>query len=209
MANYTEHYNLKKPLQTENYDVEVANTNNDIIDVALFSKQEKVPGKGLSSNDFTNEYKTKIDTLQNIYKFKGSVNTLTELNLIEGQKIGDVYNVITENKDYAWTGSTWVILGSATNVDNLATKAEIKIQTAKVTTSTTIAENTNYTIPLNYRVGDNSLEVYYQGTKLIKNEHYIEVGTEGDTSNIIQFYNWGQSVPAERLIEFHVKGVYE
>ena len=208
MANYTQHYNLKKPLQTENYDIDTANLNNDVIDEALFSKQEKVPGKGLSSNDFTNEYKTKIDTLQNIYKFKGSVNTLTELNLIEGQKIGDVYNVITENKDYAWTGSTWVILGSATNVDNLATKAEIKIQTAKVSTTEQIAQNTNYTIPINYRVGDNSLEVYYQGTKLIKNEHYIEIGTEGETSNIIQFYNWGQSVPADRLIEFRVKGVY-
>ena len=93
------------------------------------------------------------------------------------------------------------------NADNLNKIQAVQI--AKVITSATIAENTNYTIPLNYRVGDNSLEVYYQGTKLIKNEHYIEVGTEGDTSNIIQFYNWGQSVPAERLIEFHVKGVYE
>ena len=83
------------------------------------------------------------------------------------------------------------------------------VQTAKVTTTEQIAQNTNYTIPINYHVGDNSLEVYYQGTKLIKNEHYIEVGTEGETSNIIQFYNWGQSVPTDRLIEFRVKGVYE
>lgn len=93
------------------------------------------------------------------------------------------------------------------NEDNLNNMQTLQI--AKVITSTTIAENTNYTIPLNYRVGDNSLEVYYQGTKLIKGEHYIEVGTEGDTSNIIQFYNWGQSVPADRLLEFRVKGVYE
>ncbi len=209
MANYTKHYNLKKPASSENYDVRVANTNNDIIDEVLFGKQEKVPGKGLSTNDFTNEYKSKIDTLQNIYKFKGSVSSLTELNLIEEQKIGDVYNVISENKDYAWTGSTWVILGSATNVDDLATKAEIKIQISKIKTTEPIEENTNYTIPLNYRIGDNSLEVYYQGTKLIKDEHYIEVGTEGETSNIIQFYDWGQSVPEDRLIEFRVKGVYE
>lgn len=93
---------------------------------------------------------------------------------------------------------------SADNLNKIQT-----VQTAKVATAEQIAENTNYTIPLNYRVGDNSLEVYYQGTKLIKGEHYIEIGTEGDTSNIIQFYNWGQAVPADRLLEFRVKGVYE
>lgn len=92
------------------------------------------------------------------------------------------------------------------NTDNLNNMQTLQI--AKVTTSTTIAENTNYTIPLNYRVGDNSLEVYYQGTKLIKGEHYIEVGTAESISNIIQFYDWGQAVPANRLLEFRVKGVY-
>lgn len=61
MSNYTEHYNLKKPLKTESYDVEVANTNNDIIDEKLYSKVDKVAGKGLSSNDFTDGYKKKID----------------------------------------------------------------------------------------------------------------------------------------------------
>lgn len=209
MSDYTEYYNLKKPAQSEDYNVDDANTNNTIIDKILFEKVDKVPGKGLSENDFTNKYKQKIDMLQNIYKFKGSVSTLTELNLIEEQKIGDVYNVISENKDYAWNGSTWVVLGSATNTDDLATKTEIKIQTSKVVTAETIAENTNYTIPLKYRVGDNSLEVVYMGEKLIKDEHYIEVGENGNTSNIIQFKDWGQAVPSDRTIEFIVKGVYE
>lgn len=92
------------------------------------------------------------------------------------------------------------------NADNLNKIQTVQI--AKVITTQPIEENTNYTIPLNYRIGDNSLEVYYQGTKLIKDEHYIEVGTEGETSNIIQFYDWGQSVPEDRLLEFRVKGVY-
>ena len=47
MANYTEHYNFIKPLETENYDVEVANTNNKIIDDKLGNKVEKVPRKRL------------------------------------------------------------------------------------------------------------------------------------------------------------------
>lgn len=45
MAEYTEYYNLKKPTQDENYNVNVANKNNDIIDTALNSKAEKIPRK--------------------------------------------------------------------------------------------------------------------------------------------------------------------
>lgn len=210
MSKYTKNYNLIKPDKSDNYDIEdVATKNADTIDTVLFSKVDKVPGKSLSANDFTNEYKNKIDTLQNIYKFRDSVSTKAELLLIEGQKNGDVYNVVEENKDYAWNGLEWVALGSATNVDDLATKQETKVQTATVLTTEAIAENTNYTIPLKYRVGDNSLEVYYMGEKLIKGEHYIEAGEAGSTSNIIQFHDWKQAVPAGRTIEFIVRGVYE
>lgn len=92
---------------------------------------------------------------------------------------------------------------SAENLNNMQT-----VQAATVITSSSILQNTNYTIPLFYRVGDNSLEVYYMGEKLIKGTHYVEVGTAGAISNIIQFYNWGQAVPANRTIEFVVRGVY-
>lgn len=91
-----------------------------------------------------------------------------------------------------------------TNLNKIQT-----VQTAIITTSTTIAQNTNYTIPLKYRVGDNSLEVIYMGERLIKGTHYIEVGNTGEVSNTIQFYNWGQAVPTGRTIEFIVRGVYE
>lgn len=43
MSEYTEHYNLKKPAQSENYNVEDANTNNTIIDNVLFGKVDKKP----------------------------------------------------------------------------------------------------------------------------------------------------------------------
>lgn len=84
-----------------------------------------------------------------------------------------------------------------------------KIQKATITTTTEIAENTNYTIPLNYKVGADVLDIFYMGEKLIKGTHYIEVGTTGSVSNTIQFYNWGQAVPSGRTIEFIVRGVYE
>lgn len=169
MATYTDNCNLILPAKSENYDVSVANTNNQIIDTQLGNKVNKVPGKGLSTNDFTNNYKNKIDTLQNIYRFMGTVDTVSNLPTT-GQKNGDVYNVKSENKDYAWNDSTqqWVELGSATNLDNVAMKNEIKIKRALITLETTINANTNYSTVYPYEVGNDSLEVYYCSTKLQK-----------------------------------------
>ena len=188
MATYTDNCNLILPAKSENYDVNVANINNQIIDTQLGNKVEKVPGKGLSTNDFTNNYKNKIDTLQNIYRFMGTVSTATNLPTT-GQKNGDVYNVKDENKDYAWNDSTqqWVELGSATNLDNVAMKNEIKIKRALITLEATINANTNYSTVNPYEVGNDSLEVIYCGSKLIKGVDYNEVGTTGDVSNTIQF----------------------
>lgn len=65
MAEYTEHYNLELPANAEHYDINVANTNNKIIDEKLYEKVEKIPNKSLSTNDFTNGYKQKLDSLKN------------------------------------------------------------------------------------------------------------------------------------------------
>lgn len=188
MATYTDNCNLILPAKSENYDVDTANTNNQIIDTQLGNKVNKVPGKGLSTNDFTNNYKNKIDTLQNIYRFMGTVDTVSNLPTT-GQKNGDVYNVKSENKDYAWNDSAqqWVELGSATNLDNVAMKNEIKIKRALVTLETIINANTNYSTVYPYEVGNDSLEVYYCSTKLQKGQDYNEIGNIGEVSNIIQF----------------------
>lgn len=58
-----------------------------------------------------------------------------------------------------------------------------------VTLSSTVNANTNYTIPLNYQVGNNSLEVFYCGSKLEKETDYNEIGNTGEVSNIIQYTN--------------------
>lgn len=42
MPNYTKNLNLILPNENENYDVEVANTNNKIIDDKIGNKVEKV-----------------------------------------------------------------------------------------------------------------------------------------------------------------------
>lgn len=45
MAEYTENLSLILPNKNENYNVEVANTNNKLIDTAIGNKVEKKPRK--------------------------------------------------------------------------------------------------------------------------------------------------------------------
>ena len=216
MSDYTEHYNLKKPAQSESYNVDDANTNNTIIDTILFGKVDKIPGKGLSQNDFTDSYKKKIDTLQNIYKYRGSVETLEDLNEITGAKGGDVYNVIAENKDYAFNENEnkWDELGSATNVDDLATKAEIKTTKYQVILDSNLNKGAIITIPAYYKVGSDCLDVYYMSELLRKSTdeagtdgHYTEVGESGTVSNQIKLTSdWG--CEAGEYFDFVIRGEY-
>lgn len=217
MSNYTEHYNLKKPLKIESYDVGVANTNNDIIDEKLYGKVDKVPGKGMSSNDFTDNYKQKLDMLQNIYKFKGSVENFTKLNEVTEQKSGDVYNVISENKDYAYNGTEWVLLGTAVDIGSTATKAELaQIVEHKYFLQLTaaVAKGGTITLPCYYKVGTHCLDVYYMGELLILSSddagtdgHYREVGQANSVSNQIKTTtDWGCDVG--EYFEFVVRGEY-
>ena len=78
----------------------------------------------------------------------------------------------------------------------------LKNNVTKVTTTEVITQNTNYTVP-SYTVGNNSLLVFYEGCKLIKDENYIEVGVEGAESTLIQFKDW--DVPVGSKLEFLYK----
>lgn len=103
--------------------------------------------------------------------------------------------------EYLWIENKFELLGS--------TKLDLTNYVKVITTEEEIQENTNYEIPLKYIVGNNSLLIYYEGEKLIKDVHYIEVGNNESISNIIQFKDWGMNVPIGRTIEFNVKGVVQ
>lgn len=68
MPNYTTNYNLKKPLQTENYNVDDFNGNADIIDTALKNiddtKVDVEVGKGLSDENYTLIEKNKLADIE-------------------------------------------------------------------------------------------------------------------------------------------------
>lgn len=97
--------------------------------------------------------------------------------------------------------------------DVVQLKKDVIIKRSAIITTVQIPENTDYEIPIPYKVGNNSLEVYYMEDKLVKTTddlegHYKEVGEVGSISNKIQFDRWGQAVPINRTIEFIVRGNY-
>lgn len=65
----------------------------------------------------------------------------------------------------------------------------LPLKRATVTLESTVNANTDYTLPsgMYYKVGNNSLEVIYCSTKLVKGQDYNEIGNVGEVSNIIQF----------------------
>lgn len=71
------------------------------------------------------------------------------------------------------------------------------IETTNRTVETEIEQNTNYEVPT-YEVGTNSLSIYFEGSKLIKNVNYIEVD-----STHIQFKDW--DVPADSNLEIIIR----
>lgn len=100
MATYTEHYNAKKPNKSENYDIDIANFNNDLWDEKIFEKQDKIAGKSLSTNDFTNAYKTKLDNLENYNdtQVKSSIEDIQAEQITQNNKITSLEADNTSNK---------------------------------------------------------------------------------------------------------------
>lgn len=65
MSTLTTNYKLIKPDYTDIIDVNNFNDNADILDKTLFNKVDKVSGKGLSTNDYTDEDKSTVATVVN------------------------------------------------------------------------------------------------------------------------------------------------
>ena len=110
----------------------------------------------------------------------------------DGVKTQEAYVTIDEQNyqvtPATWTGNTPL---KAQNLNKMQDNIEeaINIQRSTVTLSSTVSANTNYTLPtgMYYEVGNDSLEINYCGSKLIKGQDYNEIGNTGEVSNIIQF----------------------
>lgn len=106
------------------------------IETQLSNKVDKVEGKGLSTNDFTDDLLNLLKKVSKPLNYKGSVPTYNDLPT-EGNLEGDVWNVTKTDVNYAWTGADWDPFGSsAVNiVDDLTaggTSAALSAEQGKV-----------------------------------------------------------------------------
>lgn len=151
----------------------------------------------------------KITTVINApLKYKGSVEQFSDLEKLENVNNGDIYSVTTENKNYIYAEDEWVeytpeidlteinaqIQNLQTQINNIPT---ITSQITSLVTEEEIQQNTNYEVP-KYVLGDNSIEIYFEGCKLIKDINYIEA----DVTHI-QFKDW--NVPIGSNLEIIVR----
>ena len=92
------------------------------VETQLSNKVDKVEGKGLSTNDFTDDLLNLLRKVSKPLNYKGSVPTYNDLPT-EGNLEGDVWNVTKTDVNYAWTGTDWDPFGSSAGniVDDLTT----------------------------------------------------------------------------------------
>ena len=66
MPNYTNNLNLEKPLQSENYNIDIFNSNADKIDTAIQETKGKVDGLDLKAEKVTLADKSNLFTATNV-----------------------------------------------------------------------------------------------------------------------------------------------
>lgn len=80
--------------------------------------------KADEASQFALECQEIKNSLGSVYKFKGSVNTFDDLPTV-GNEVGDVYNIIDTDKNYAWDGEKWDDIGGTVDLSDYALKTEI------------------------------------------------------------------------------------
>lgn len=151
--------------------------------------------------------KTEVDNkISSVYKYKGSVATYQDLPY-SGLTIGDVYNVESNGKNYAWNGTAWDDLGGNVDLSNYYTKTQTDgFLNNKVDKVEGKGLSTNdYTAEDKQKVSSSILATSYAtsstgGTIKVKSENGIEVGggiaegeLRGATKTYTDYSNGGTS----------------
>ena len=142
-------------------------------DTRYYTKDQTDANIKVVADDLANNYynKSQVDSkFTSVYIFKGSVDTIEDLP-IEGNVIGDVWNVRKNDTNYAWTSEGWDALGGTAELASLTANGlmskedfaklqdiEAGAQVNKIETITKRVElnvvNKNVTIPEDIKISD-------------------------------------------------------
>lgn len=121
-AAYTYSQQAHAPANAEANVIDTINVNGTAATVTNKAVNLTIPTTVASLSDSAN-YALKSD-LTNVYKYKGSVAAVSNLPS-SGNTAGDVYDVRADGMNYAWNGSAWDALGTASVEVEALTAAEI------------------------------------------------------------------------------------
>ena len=175
----------------------------------IFKEKEKAD-LNLYSEKMAEAIKTQIDKFGNPIIFKGTVDTMEELNNLTDIEAGNIYRVTNENKNYIYNGTSWTEYSDNVDINILELKSHK--YTLKITTTT--SNGAELTLPCYYKVGQDVLDVYLNGERLLLSSddggtdgHYREVGDSNSISNKIKITSdW--SLAIGDYFEFVVRGEY-
>ena len=112
-------------------------------------------------------------------QMKGSVETVEDLPTT-GNVLGDVWNVITNNQNYCWNGSSWFIIGSSVDLTNYYTK----LQTDSKVSSEIMSAVLNVVYPVgSIKISENNINpgTYITGTTwILKSSGRVLQGADDD-----------------------------
>ena len=86
-------------------------------------------GYGITDAATKEELEELEQKISDVFKYKGSVETYADLVAIENPEVGDVWNVIETEKNYAWSGTAWDDLGGIIDLSNYWSKDELQALT--------------------------------------------------------------------------------
>lgn len=55
--------------------------------------------------------------MQTLYKFKGTIDNISDLDSIVDRKVGDVYRCKEDQNNYIWNGQNWINIGKDTDIN--------------------------------------------------------------------------------------------
>ncbi len=116
------------------------------------------------------------------------------LVLKDSEAMNNIYN------EYIYVNGNWELVGS-TEIDPSKLTVNLAENSYKLTLTKAVGAGGTITVPSQYKVSLDRIDVYLNGEKLIKANsrntegHYYEVGTEGNLSNTIRLTNdWSADV---------------
>ena len=158
----------------------------DYTDTQLETKVDKIVGKGLSTNDFTAEYKAKLDDLENYddtalaNRISANENAITILNgdnTVNGSVDNKVANCLTDSKSYTDTQIQNAVQQRGIACDSKPIKSGSNI--------TYVKDGQSYTIK-----SDNKTKFYYTSNGINYSTIWIEDTEFTDTIASVDFTDY-------------------